>query len=471
MNARTDLPPWEREAPPEIAHLRVPPHSVEAEQAVLGGLLLDNSAWDRIADLLTEADFYRHEHRRIFAAVAALVTANRPADVITVFGQLRTDKPEDDCGGMAYLNALAESVPSGRNARRYAEIVREKAIARAMVAKADEIATAAFRGDTDVGEQLVKAAASFDDLIAARGRGGPREAGEIVVQRLDHISAVANGEKAIGFPTGLKGIDEALNGGLQEGRVYVLAARPSVGKTALALQIGLHQARRLDRAVLVLSQEMPGEEVIDRALSNVGGIDYGRLQRGELDDGDWVSLSSASEVLGKIPLWIDDQPALTLRDIRAKALSLRQKGLKTVVVDYLQLCAGQTQGKGINRNTELAELTGGLKTLARQLRLSIVLLSQLSRDVEKRSTAEPTLADLRDSGAIEQDADVVLGLWVVQHWSKSLLMSASVLKNRQGERGQRIALEFFGRYQQFVDNERDINDVMKPAKTKKEDFE
>jgi replicative DNA helicase len=457
-------------APPDdgIARLRVPPHSVEAEQFVLGSLLLDNAAFDRVADLLTEDDFYRTEHRTIFGAIAALVAANKPADVLTVHERLLGSK--FDCGGMPYLHSLTESSLGGANARRYAEIVRRKALLRQAIACSDELVTAAFAAQADADEAIDAALTKLTALQQAKQPNLPVHASILAARRADHLTAVHQGERTPAFPTGLQDIDAALNGGLQSGRVYVIAARPSIGKSALALQIGLNFARRLNRGVLVLSQEMPADEVMDRAMVNVGRFDYGNLQRGKLTDRDWGGFSEACDVLVRLPLWIDDQAALKLADIRAKAFGLRREGLGLLVIDYLQLCSGTNTGRGVTRNSELEEISRGIKALAKQLQIPVLLLSQLSREVEKRGNGEPTLADLRDSGAIEQDADAVLGLWFVRQWSDRKVMALTVLKNRQGERGQRIALEFIGAQQRWEDSTADINPPARPAK-QQEGFE
>ena len=446
----------------DTSRLRVPPHSAEAEQSVLGGLLLDGSAWDRIGDLLSAEDFYSHQHRLIFDTVGTLVNSCRAADVITVFAYLEAAGKAEQSGGMTYLNALAGSVPSAHNIRRYAEIVREKALQRALVAASDEAATLAFNASLGKVQETIERCVTLFDTVQQRGViQGPRRADVLVVQRIDHINEIAEQARPVAASTGLTELDRVLNGGLQEGRVYVLAARPSVGKTSLALQVGLHQAYKLGHGVLMLSQEMPAEEVTDRCLANLGGVDYGELQRAQLTDMSWGRLSEAVDILGKLPLWIDDQAALTLNDIRAKAFSLRRDGIKLLIVDYLQLCSGQSKSKNATRNTDLEEITRGLKALAKQMRISILLLSQLSREVEKRGVPEPTLADLRDSGAIEQDADAVLGLWFARQWSDRKVMALTVLKNRQGERGMRIPLDFFGQYQQWGDSNADVQSIGK----------
>lgn len=448
---------------PEVAMLRMPPWSAEAEQSVLGGLLLDNHAWDRVGDLLTEADFFSSQHRLIFGVIGSLVNANKAADVITVAIALREAGRAEEAGGSTYLNALAASVPSASNIRRYAEIVREKSLQRALVAASDNAATIAY-GPGTAQDRIDRCVALFDQVQLAGVIQGPKKADRLAVSRIDHFNDIATGDVPVAYPTGLADLDRELNGGVQEGRVYVLAARPSVGKSSLALQIALHHAKVLNRGALVLSMEMPAEEVTDRAIANLGGVDYGEMQRGRLSDMSWGRLSEAVEQLGRLPLWFDDQAALTLADIRAKAFSLRRDGLKLLVIDYLQLCSGPPRGKQqVNRNTELEEITRGLKAMAKQLRISVVLLSQLSREVEKRGTPEPTLGDLRDSGAIEQDADAVLGLWFARQWSDRKVMALTVLKNRQGERGKRIALDFFGRYQQWADSTADVQSIGKAA--------
>lgn len=448
----------------EVARLRIPPQSQEAEQSVLGGLLIDNDAWDRVGDILTGADFYRHEHRVVFEAVAKLLTACKPADVVTVHAALVAEKGDRAEVDVGYLNALSNAVPSARNIRRYAEIVREKAILRAVIATADNAAAQAFAGGTSATEVLDAAAIALDKLQRDQVQHKPREAAQLAVARMDHYNDLAMGNVEPGRATGFAQLDEALNGGLQPGRVYVLAARPSVGKTSLAMQIGLRRADAGD-GVLLLSQEMPNEECTDRALCNLGPVDYGNLQRGKLNDLDWRGMTEATEKLGSMRFWIDDQAALTIRDIRAKAMSLRREGLRLLVVDYLQLCAGMAPGKGVTRNNELEEICRGLKTLAKQLGIPVLLLSQLSREVEKRADPKPTLADLRDSGAIEQDADVVLFLRRVRQLGNRMVMGLSVAKNRQGEIGQDIPLEFRGAHQRWHDSEADLTPA-KPGQSK-----
>ena len=432
--------------------LRVPPHSPEAEQSVLGGLLLDNTAWDRVGDLLAERDFYRHEHRLIYGAIGALVTATRPADVITVFEQLKRVGKDDEAGDLVYLNALASSVPSASNIRRYAEIVRERSLQRRMIAALDESLTMLWSA-SDIGEAIDRIATTAAELQRRQVRKAPRPLGDILVERVDRISELHSGEAEAGWPTRIPSLDRMLNGGLRPGMVYVLAARPSIGKSSFVESIAIALAEQ-NLPVLMLSQEMPEGEVADRAISGMGGVDYGNLQSGELNDLEWSQLSEAVDRGSKLPFYVDDQPALRLGDIRAKARLV--KGLKVLVLDYLQLSA--STGDHPNRNAEIEEISRGLKALAKDLGIAVIELSQLNREVEKRANKRPNLSDLRDSGAIEQDADVVIFLWPVREFDGEgrRIIGLGVDKNRQGKKGQ-FGLDFFGAYQRWRESTADIS--------------
>jgi replicative DNA helicase len=459
MNARSE-PDFD-----ELAVLRKPPASIEAEQSVLGALLLDNAAWDRLGDVLVPGDFYTREHRIIFSAMGSLINANKGADVITVGLHLRDHG--DDCGGMSYLNALSASVPSAANIRRWAEIVREKSVERTLVAAADEVATMVYGGHESATEKLDRAATKFADLQAGNVRRVPQDAGALMVRQLDHWNALHEGEAPAGIPTGIPMLDDALNGGLRAGKVYVLAARPSVGKSSLAQAIALHVAINEGHTALILSQEMEASECMDRAAANIGGVDYEHLQTGRLTDMEWAGASDAVEKISQARLFIDDQAALTLEQIRGKAVALRREGLKLLVLDYLQLCDYAAE-RGQSTADALGKLSKGLKRLAKDLKLAVIVLSQLNREVEKRGSPEPYLSDLRDSGAIEQDADVVAMLWRVRQWSDRSIMGLSLPKNRQGKAGRRIALEFFGHFQRWVESDASIDP---PTRTESKGFE
>jgi replicative DNA helicase len=408
----------------EVSRLRVPPHSVEAEQSVLGGLLLDNLAWDRAAEMLGESDFYRHEHRLIYAAVAALVQHSRPADVITVFEQLQSLGKAEDCGGLAYLNALAQSVPSAANMRRYAEIVRERAILRKLIAASDEIATSAFNRD---GRQVLQILDDAESRILKIGEEGSRQRqgfqaiDKLVVALLDRVNELAeNGaEDVTGVRTGYYDLDR-LTAGLQKGDLIVLAARPSMGKTAFALNIAEHVTVKEELPALVFSMEMGASQLALRMVGSLGRINQQHLRTGRLADDEWGRLAEAVERLGKAQLYIDETPALTVAELRARSRRMaRQFGgtLGLIVVDYLQLMSG-SGGSDENRATELGEISRGLKALAKELQCPVIALSQLNRSVESRPDKRPMMSDLRESGAIEQDADIIMFIYRDEYYTK-----------------------------------------------------
>lgn len=416
MNARTPFPSpfpdFDAGFDPSDAGpstLRVPPHSSESEVSMLGALLLDNGCWDRVADLVTEADFYRPEHRTIFGVIARMVNANKVADVVTVFEQLQRAGKAEEAGGLVYLNEIAQFLPSAASVRRYAEIVRERAVLRRLVAASDEIATAAFNpGDRTVAELLDDAQ---QKMFSIGDQGAPRDdwqsSSDGTVQVFDAIQDRSDGNDDF-TPTGLAELDEKLNGGLRPGNVVVIAARPSMGKTALALSIGEHVALNEGLPVGVLSMEMPKIEVQNRRVSMVSHVPFHKILRPErMSDFEWSQLTEAAEKLRHVPLFVSDQTALTINQVRGKARALkRQHGLRLLIVDYIGLMEG-TDRKA-NRATQLGEVSRGLKALAKELGVAILLLAQLNREVEKRPNQRPILADLRECGDIEQDADVVL---------------------------------------------------------------
>jgi len=407
----------------EVARLRVPPNSNEAEQSVLGGLLLDNLAWDRAADLLSDSDFYRYEHRLIYAAVGALVSAGKPADVITVFEQLQSQGKAADCGGLAYLNALAQSVPSAANMRRYAEIVRERAILRKLIAVSDEIATTAFNPQGRPVSQILDEAESRIFKIGEEGsrqRQGFQGIDKLVVALLDRVNELhENGaEDVTGVRSGFYDMDR-MTAGLQKGDLIVLAARPSMGKTAFALNIAEHVAVSEELPVLVFSMEMGAAQLALRMVGSLGRIDQSGLRTGRLKNEEWERLAEAVDRLGRVQLFIDETPALNSAELRARARRMaRQFGqLGLVVVDYLQLMSGSS-GSEENRATEIGEISRGLKALAKELQCPVIALSQLNRSVESRNDKRPMMSDLRESGAIEQDADVIMFIYRDEYYNK-----------------------------------------------------
>ena len=429
----------------DVARLRVPPQSIEAEQSVLGGLLLDNSAWDRAGDLLTDSDFYRYEHRLIYAAIGALVNATRPADVITVFEQLQSLGKAEECGGLVYLNALAQSVPSAANLRRYAEIVRERAILRKLIAASDDIATSAFNPQGRAVSQILDEAEGKIFTIGeegSRARQGLQSMDALIVALIDRVNELhENGaEEVTGVRTGFYELDK-YTAGLQPGDLLVLAARPSMGKTALALNIAEHVAVNEGLPVVVFSMEMGASQLALRMVGSLGRIDQQHLRTGALRDDEWGRLSEAVDKLGKVSLFIDESPALTPSELRARARrQARQCGkLGLIVVDYLQLMSGSSSNEE-NRATVLGEISRGLKSLAKELQCPVLALSQLNRSVESRTDKRPMMSDLRESGAIEQDADVIMFIYRDDYYTKDASKEPGVAeiiiaKQRNGPTG------------------------------------
>ncbi len=407
----------------EVARLRVPPHSVEAEQSVLGGLLLDNLAWDRAGDLLTDSDFYRHEHRLIFAAIGALVSASKPADVITVFEQLQNHGKAEDAGGLAYLNALAQSVPSAANMRRYAEIVRERAVLRKLIAASDEIATNAFNPQGRAVTQILDEAEGKIFQIGEEGsrqKQGFQGIDKLVVSLIDRVQELHdNGaEEVTGVRTGYFDLDRQ-TAGLQKGDLIILAARPSMGKTAFALNIAEAVAVVEGLPVLVFSMEMGAAQLALRLVGSLGRIDQQNLRTGRLRTEEWERLTEAVDKLGQVQMFIDETPALTGSELRARARRMaRQYGqLGLIVIDYLQLMSGSSNSDE-NRATEIGEISRGLKALAKELQCPVIALSQLNRSVETRNDKRPMMSDLRESGAIEQDADIIMFIYRDDYYNK-----------------------------------------------------
>ena len=442
----SDLPSPSSRTDDDVARLRIPPHSIEGEQSVLGGLLIDNSAWDRAGDLLTETDFYRHEHRLIYTAIGALINATKPADVITVFEQLQGLGKAQECGGLPYLNALAQSVPSAANLRRYAEIVRERAILRKLVSASDEIATAAFNPQGRPVTQILDESEGKIFRIGeegSRARQGFQGMDSLVVDLLDRVTELSeNGaEEVTGVRTGFYDLDR-MTAGFQPGDLIVLAARPSMGKTAFALNIGEHVAVSEGLPVVVFSMEMGAAQLALRMVGSLGRIDQQHLRTGALRDDEWSRLSEAVEKLRNVSMFIDESPGLTPSELRARARrKARQCGkLGLIIVDYLQLMSGSGSGNGENRATEIGEISRGLKALAKELQCPVIALSQLNRSVETRTDKRPMMSDLRESGAIEQDADVIMFIYRDDYYTKEASKEPGVAeiiigKQRNGPTG------------------------------------
>jgi replicative DNA helicase len=444
---------------PQLLALKVPPHSVEAEQSLIGGLLLDNHAFDRIGDLVAEADFYRDDHRRIYKHVTKLIEAGKPADVVTVSESIETSEDKDRTGGPAYLGALAQNTPSSLNIRRYAELVRERAVQRRLAQVATEIAESALSPTgKDVGQLLDEAESRIFEIgeVGARGAQGFKDIKQElarVFQRLDQLYHSDNKSGITGVPTGLVDLDEK-TAGLQPGDLIIVAGRPSMGKTALALNFAEHVAMDIGMPVAIFSMEMSGMQLAARVLGSIARVDQHKMRTARLSDEEWQRLSHAMGRLHEAPMFIDETPALNALELRARARRLkRQCGkLGLLMVDYLQLMSATSHGQE-NRATEISEISRSLKALAKELDVPVIALSQLSRAVEQRNDRRPMMSDLRESGAIEQDADVILFIYRDEVYfpdKEETKGRAEVIigKQRNGPIG-RVELTFLGQYTRF----------------------
>ncbi|MEW6688291.1 MAG: replicative DNA helicase [Pseudomonadota bacterium] len=447
-----------RDADPQLLALRVPPHSVEAEQSLLGGLLLDNNAFDRIADQVAAEDFYRDDHRRIYRHIARLIEAGKPADVVTVGESIEASEDKDKTGGPAYLGALAQNTPSALNIRRYAELVRERALQRRLAQVATEIAESALGPSSKEIRQLLDEAESRILEVGEKGQRATQGFEEIqpvlarVFERIDHLYHQENKSDVTGVPTGFIDLDEK-TAGLQPGDLIIVAGRPSMGKTALALNMAEHVAVDNGLPVAIFSMEMSGTQLAMRMLGSIARVDQHKMRTGRLADEEWGRLSSAMERLHNAPIFIDEAAALNALELRARARRMRRQcgKLGLVVVDYLQLMSATHEGE--NRATELSEISRSMKALAKELEVPVIALSQLNRALETRNDKRPMMSDLRESGAIEQDADVIFFIYRDEVYFPEKPESkgkAEVIigKQRNGPIG-RVELAFLGQYTRF----------------------
>ncbi|MDF3036635.1 MAG: dnaB, partial [Paucimonas sp.] len=422
-----------------------------------GGLLLDNAAWDRIADFIGEDDFYRYDHRIIFQHIVKLINSSRPADVITVYESLSTGGKAEEVGGLGYLNALAQNTPSAANIRRYAEIVRDRGVLRKLITVSDEISGQAFNPQGKEVKQLLDEAESKIFAIAEEGARGAQGFQEIqplltqVVERIDELYSRENQNDITGVPTGFLDLDK-MTSGLQPGDLIIVAGRPSMGKTAFSINIGENVAIESGLPVAVFSMEMGGTQLAMRMLGSVGRLDQHRLRTGRLVDEDWPRLTYAIQKMNDSQFYIDETPALSSIELRARARRLsRQCGkLGLIIIDYLQLMSANSAGE--NRATEISEISRNLKGLAKELNCPVIALSQLNRSLEQRPNKRPVMSDLRESGAIEQDADVILFIYrdEVYNPDSQDKGTAEIIigKQRNGPIGA-VRLTFLGQYTKF----------------------
>ena len=434
---------------------KLPPQALEAEQSLLGGLLLDNRRWDEVSDEVGRVDFYNQSHRLIFDAVRALQGKNEPADVITVSEWLEQNGNLEEAGGLAYVGNLASNTPSTANILNYARIVRERSILRSLISAANEISDTAYtpEGKTprevlDHAEKLVFDISEHD----GRRRQGFTAIQELLTRSVDHIEELYESKETVtGMPTGFTDLDE-MTAGLQRGDLVVVAGRPSMGKTAFAMNVAEFVALEKNRPVAVFSMEMPGEQLAMRLLSSIGRINSNKVRTGRLGDDDWPRLTSAVGLLDKAPIFVDDTAGLNPLDLssRARRLSREHSDLGLVVVDYLQLM--QSMENNENRATEISNITRALKMLAKELNVPVMVLSQLNRSLEQRPNKRPIMSDLRESGAIEQDADVIFFVYrdeVYNEESEQKGRAEIIIgKQRNGPIGM-VPLTFLGEFTRF----------------------
>ncbi len=440
-----------------LADVRTAPHSVEAEQAVLGGLMLDATAWDNVADMVRAPDFYRPDHRLIFDAIGVLASNGKPCDVVTVSEQLSRTGELESAGGLAYLGTLARDTPTAANVRAYAELVRERALLRQLIQAGTEIAGSVFNNDGQSARELVDRAEQKVFEIAEagfRGRDGAVAVRSLLPGLIDKIDEWhTNPEKLRGLPTGFADFDK-LTGGLRGGDLVIVAGRPSMGKTTLAVNMAEYAAinPNVRASVVIFSMEMPSEQVLTRMLASIGGVPLGSIRSGRISDEDWVRITGATTQLSEAKVFIDETPALTPTELRARARRVkREHGLNLVVVDYMQLMS--VPGTKENRATEIAEISRGLKALAKELDIPVIALSQLNRSVEQREHKKPVMSDLRESGALEQDADMILLIYRDEVYDKNTtkkgIAEIDLAKHRNGEIGT-FLLTFQGQFTRFA---------------------
>jgi replicative DNA helicase len=439
----------------ELDALRVPPHSVEAEQAVLGGLLLDNSTWDSIADRLGADDFYRRDHQLIFRAVAELSERGEPSDAVTLAEYLSSNGLAESTGGLAYLAGLARDTPTAANIRAYADIVRERSLLRQLIRVSGEVAASAYDSEGRSAAELVSEAERRVFEIAEAGHrtgSGFVPLHDILGDAIDRLDLLQQNQGQItGVGTGFDDLDR-MTAGLQPGDLIIVAGRPSMGKTTLALNVAENAAIAAGTPVAVFSMEMSRDQLAMRMISSLGRVDQSHLRTGNFGDDDWARINGAIAQMKAAPIFIDDSGALTPTEVRARARRLKREkgGLGLIVVDYLQLM--QVPGTKENRATEISEISRSLKALAKELRVPVIALSQLNRSVEQRTDKKPVMSDLRESGAIEQDADLIVLIYREEVYEPDTprkgIADIIIAKQRNGPTGE-VHLTFLGKYTRF----------------------
>lgn len=433
---------------------RVPPHNIEAEQSVLGAVFLEPEAFSGASEILMPDDFYRASHQRIFTAMLALADRGEPIDVITVTTYLHDRKQLEEVGGVTYLTQLAESVPTAANMEYYCRIVEEKALLRRLIRAATDIVTSGFEREDEVDDVLNEAEKTILEVSGRKNSDGFKNIKDVLIDVYDKIETLHESQGDVtGVPTGFQELDR-ITSGFQRNDLIIIAARPSVGKTAFALNVAQNVAVKTDNNVAIFSLEMGADQLVQRMLCAEGNIDAQRLRNGQLQADDWGKLTMAMGSLSNAGIFIDDTPGIRVSEIRSKCRRLKQEhGLGMIMIDYLQLIQGSINSKE-SRQQEVSEISRSLKGLARELEVPLIALSQLSRGVESRQDKRPMMSDLRESGSIEQDADIVGFLYRDDYYDKESekqnIIEIIISKQRNGPTGT-VELAFVKEYNKFVD--------------------
>ncbi|MEH6449302.1 MAG: replicative DNA helicase [Oleispira sp.] len=440
---------------PQVLSLRTPPHSIDAEQSVLGGLLLDNRAWESVSEVLEDTDFYSHKHRNIYRAIKSLVDQEQPVDVVTVSEELEELGTLNEIGGIAYLGELADMTPSTANSGAYGVIVKERSQQRRLIEAASEITLQAYEPE---GKNSLDILSDAEQKIAQIAEGNRKEGGPVIVgpllkSTLDQLDELFNKPEGLsGITSGFTEIDNRTSG-FQKADMVVVAGRPSMGKTTYAMNLVENALIATKRPCIVFSMEMPSESIVMRMLSSIGKIDQTRIRSGKLIEDDWPKLSSAVNILKDLPLYIDDTPALTPQDMRARCRKVYRENdndIGLVMVDYMQLM--QVTGASEGRSQEISEISRSMKAIAKEFSCPIIALSQLNRSLEQRPNKRPVMSDLRESGAIEQDADIIAFIYRDEVYNEDTpdkgIAEIITGKHRNGPIGT-DRLAFVGKYTRF----------------------
>ncbi|WP_067727788.1 replicative DNA helicase [Oceanobacillus damuensis] len=433
---------------------RTPPHNIEAEQSVIGAIFLEPQAFSTASELLVPEDFYRASHQRIFAAMMSLSDKGEPIDVVTITTYLNNKKQLEEAGGVTYLSQVAESVPTAANIEYYSKIVEEKAILRRLIRTATDIVTSTFEKEDEVEDVLNDAEKNILEVSGRKNTGAFKNIKDVLIDVYDNIEQLHQQQGDVtGVPTGFHDLDR-ITSGFQPNDLIIIAARPSVGKTAFALNVAQNVAVKTDQNVAIFSLEMGADQLVQRMLCAEGNIDAQRLRNGQLQADDWGKLTMAMGSLSNAGIYIDDSPGVRVSEIRSKCRRLKQEhGLGMILIDYLQLIQGSGSSRE-NRQQEVSEISRALKALARELKVPLIALSQLSRGVESRQDKRPMMSDIRESGSIEQDADIVGFLYRDDYYDKETekqnIIEIIIAKQRNGPTGT-VELAFVKEYNKFVD--------------------